>query len=203
MQRDEFPEATKRVVAARVAYRCSNPDCRAPTAGPRLETGKTLNVGVAAHVSAAAPGGPRYDPTLSPEQRCDIRNAIWLCQNCAKLIDNDTQRFTSRVLLAWRELAEAVAQTEIGRTQGSRASEVQDKWVDSEYVKPITKMLEAEGYTVNLRSANEEARLIDFDGWEHVIVECDGARFRLKIHDHPVIGGYLVLLKKRQPAKTT
>jgi len=60
MQRDEFPEATKRVVAARVAYRCSNPDCRAPTAGPQLETGKTLNVGVAAHVSAAAPEGPRF-----------------------------------------------------------------------------------------------------------------------------------------------
>src|SRR5258708_32968847 len=97
MQRDEFSENTKRVVAARVAYRCSNPECRAPTTGPQVETSRTLNVGVAAHISAAAPGGPRYDPALSSEQRSDIANAIWLCQNCAKLIDNDAQRFTPRL----------------------------------------------------------------------------------------------------------
>jgi len=199
MQRDEFPEATKRAVAARVAHRCSNPDCRASTAGPQVEAGKTLNVGVAAHISAAAPGGPRYDPALSPEQRSDIANAIWLCQNCAKLIDNDPQRFTSGVLVAWRGLAEAVAQAEVGKTQGHRGAEVQDRWGDSDDPTQlgITKQLEAEGYTVNWRSANEEAKLIDIGGWEYVVVERDGLRFRLKIHDHPVIGGHLVLLKKR------
>jgi hypothetical protein len=201
MQRDEFPEATKRAIAARVAYRCSNPDCRAPTAGPQVEAGKTLNVGIAAHVSAAAPGGPRYDSALSPEQRSDIANAIWLCQNCAKLIDNDPQRFTSDILVAWRARAEAVAQAEVGKTQGHCVAEVQDKWVDSDYPTQlgITKQLEAEGYTVNWRSANEEAGLIDIGGWEYVIVERDGVRFRLKVHDHPVIGGHLVLLKKRLP----
>jgi hypothetical protein len=84
MPRDEFPEATKRAVAARAAYRCSNPDCRAPTAGPQVEPGRTLNLGVAAHISAAAVGGPRYDPGLSSEQRRDIANAIWLCQKLRK-----------------------------------------------------------------------------------------------------------------------
>jgi hypothetical protein len=166
-----------------------------------MEAGKTLNVGVAAHISAAAPGGPRYDPALSSEQRSDIANAVWLCQNCAKFIDNDLQLFTSEVLVAWRVLAEAVAQAEVGKTQGTRrVLEIEDKWVDSEYVTRLTKELEAEGYTVNLRSANEEAKLIDFEGWEHVIIGRDGARFRLKIHDHPVVGGYMVLLKKRSAA---
>ena len=200
MQRDEFSESTKRVVAARVSHRCSNPECRAPTAGPQVEAGRTLNVGVAAHISAAAPGGPRYDPALSSEQRSDITNAIWLCQNCAKLIDNDAQRFATRVLAAWKELAEAVAQAEIGKTQGpSRLVEIQDKWVDSDYPTQLgmTKQLESDGFTVNWRSANEEAKLVDIEGWEYVIMERDGARYRLKIHDHPVIGGYLVLLKKR------
>jgi hypothetical protein len=200
MQRDEFSENTKRVVAARVAYRCSNPECTAPTAGPQVETSRTLNVGVAAHISAAAPGGPRYDPALSSEQRSDIANAIWLCQNCAKLIDNDAQRFNQRVLAAWKELAEAVAQAEIGKTQGPYPLvQVQDKWVDSDYPTQlgITKQLETEGFRVNWRSANEEAKLIDIDGWEYVIMERDGVRYRLKVHDHPVIGGHLVLLKKR------
>jgi hypothetical protein len=119
---------------------------------------------------------------------------------CAKLIDNDPLCFTVRVLTAWKELAEAVAHAEIGKTQGpSRVVEVQDKWVDLDYPNQLglTKKLEAEGYTVNWRAANEEAKLIDIAGWEYVIVERDGTRYRLKIHDHPLIGGHLVLLKKR------
>ena len=79
----------------------------------------TVNVGVAAHISAAAPGGPRYDSTLSPEQRSNISNAVWLCQNCAKLVDNDPQRFTADVLLEWKARAEAVARTEVGKTRAS------------------------------------------------------------------------------------
>jgi hypothetical protein len=197
MQRDEFPEITKRAIAARAAFRCSNPDCRAPTAGPQMEAGKALNLGVAAHISAAATGGPRYDPALSSEQRSDIGNAIWLCQNCAKLVDNDPQRFTFSLLVAWKRLAEAIAQAEVGKTQGNHAIGIQEKWVDSEYITRVTRELEAEGYTVNLRSANDEAKLIDFGGWEHAIFERDGARFLLKIRDLPILGGYMVLLKKR------
>jgi hypothetical protein len=36
--------------------------------------------------------GPRYDPVLTVEQRCSVANGIWLCQNCAKLIDNDPKK---------------------------------------------------------------------------------------------------------------
>jgi hypothetical protein len=87
----------------------------------------TINVGVAAHISAAAAGGPRYDPTLSPEQRSDISNAIWLCQNCAKLVDNDPQYYTIEVLRLWKSLAEAVARTEVGKTLAPRPIEVREK----------------------------------------------------------------------------
>ena len=87
--RDDFPEEVKRIVAARVGNQCSNPDCRALTSGPQIDPTKALNVGVAAHITAAAPGGPRYDPSLTPEERRHPDNAIWLCQNCAKLVDND------------------------------------------------------------------------------------------------------------------
>lgn len=102
--------------------------------------------------------------------------------------------------VAWKTLAEAVALAEIGKTQAPRAAEVRDKWVDSTYpgTMGIIRQLEAEGYIVNWRSANEEAQLLDIAGWEYVIVERDGVRFRLKVRDHPVIGGYLILLKKRQ-----
>src|SRR5690242_10450826 len=60
--RDDFPESAKRALSARVNAKCSNPDCGAATSGPQLDPCKALNVGVAAHIAAAAPGGPRYDP---------------------------------------------------------------------------------------------------------------------------------------------
>jgi len=74
--RDEFSEEVKRIAAARVGYRCSNPRCRKLTSGPKADSGRALSIGVAAHITAASPGGPRYDESLSAEQRSSIENAI-------------------------------------------------------------------------------------------------------------------------------
>lgn len=88
--------------------RCSCPDCRLPTSGPDGDDGAT-NVGVAAHISAASPGGARYDEAFTPEMRAEITNGIWLCQTHAKLIDDDELTFTSAVLREWKETAERMA----------------------------------------------------------------------------------------------
>ena len=66
--RDDFGEEVKRAVAARVGHRCSMPGCGATTSGPRIDSSKSLNLGVAAHITAAALGGPRYDPLLTPKE---------------------------------------------------------------------------------------------------------------------------------------
>ncbi|HEY6342147.1 MAG TPA: hypothetical protein VIY49_11695 [Bryobacteraceae bacterium] len=113
--RDDFRTEVKRAVAARVGSICSNPECLAPTRGPQDDPAGTLNLGVAAHITAASPGGPRYDPSLSPEDRSSAPNGIWLCQNCAKLIDNDPLRFPAEVLRAWKTLAEHRARSTIGK----------------------------------------------------------------------------------------
>lgn len=114
--RDDFAEEVKRTLAARVGNRCSNPNCLALTSGPQDDTAKALNVGVAAHITAAAQGGPRYDPRLSSEGRCHADNGIWLCQTCAKLVDNDTSQFPSDLLRAWKTIAEQEARYTIGKT---------------------------------------------------------------------------------------
>lgn len=62
----------------------------------------TTNVGKAARVTAAAQVGPRYDGSLTPEQRSDIDNGIWLCANHADLIDRDTATYTVEVLRRMR-----------------------------------------------------------------------------------------------------
>jgi hypothetical protein len=61
---------------------------------------------VAAHIRAAAQGGPRYDPDMSSEERKSITNGIWLCESCAKLIDSDQKRYTIEVIERWKSVAE-------------------------------------------------------------------------------------------------
>lgn len=104
--RDDFSSKTKEILAKRVGWKCSNPNCRRLTSGPQLDVNKAINIGVAAHITAASPGGPRYDSSLTREQRQSIENGIWLCQTCSKLIDNDDLRYTVERLNEWKESSE-------------------------------------------------------------------------------------------------
>lgn len=54
-----------------------------------------MNVGIASHITAAAPGqgARRYDSSLTPEQRAGIDNGIWLCRGCDGIVDRDAARF--------------------------------------------------------------------------------------------------------------
>lgn len=76
-------------------------------------------LGVAAHITAASPGGPRYDPKLSSEERSGHGNGIWLCQNCAKLVDNDPALFSVDVLKTWKNSAEEESKGRVGKTSTS------------------------------------------------------------------------------------
>jgi hypothetical protein len=111
--RDDFTNATKDLIGKRVGFRCSNPGCRQPTSGPQADPKGTTNIGVAAHITAASPDGPRYDPGLAPEQRTSPENGIWLCQSCGKLVDNDEARYRVEVLKDWKEHAESTAAREL------------------------------------------------------------------------------------------
>jgi hypothetical protein len=114
--RDDFSQEVKRVIAARVNNLCSNPSCRAQTSGPNVDSTKAINIGVAAHITAASPGGPRYDPALTRDARRHADNAIWLCQSCGKLVDSDYARFTEEELRRWKQAAENDALSKIGKT---------------------------------------------------------------------------------------
>jgi hypothetical protein len=111
--RDEFSAKAKDLLARRVGIRCSNPGCRHPTSGPQADPNGAVNLGVAAHITAASADGPRYDPGLTSEARCSPDNGIWLCQTCAKLIDSDTIRYTSDMIRGWRKNAEEAAAREM------------------------------------------------------------------------------------------
>lgn len=103
---DEFSPATRRKLAARAAHRCSQPGCRAVTTGPGADPDTVVDVGMAAHITAAAPGGPRYDASLTHEERSAASNGIWTCQRCGKLIDSDQSKHTPALLRRWKREAE-------------------------------------------------------------------------------------------------
>lgn len=113
-RRGHFKAADIHKLKERVNHQCSRPDCKAPTSGPG--TGNSvLTVGTAAHICAASPGGPRFDPKQSVEERNSIENAIWLCNICSREIDLDPKRFTIALLKQWKLDAEAAAALILGR----------------------------------------------------------------------------------------
>lgn len=107
--RDDFSKKTKRLLAKRVGTICSNPGCSVPTYGPNHNPYKATSKGVAAHLTAASPEGPRYASSLSTKERKDYHNGIWLCQSCARMIDVDENEYTLSVLRSWKEKAESRA----------------------------------------------------------------------------------------------
>ncbi len=104
--RDNFSKPTTDILAKRVGYLCSNPACRQLTIGSNEIATKSTSIGIAAHITAASAGGPRYDSTISSDQRSQIDNGIWLCSNCAMLIDKDEKQYTVDVLSNWKLAAE-------------------------------------------------------------------------------------------------
>ena len=115
---DYFKLATKRDIAARQAYMCAYPNCFATTSGPSETDAKSVNIGEAAHIAAAQPGGPRYDESMTPEERRDANNGIWMCRTHAALIDRDVKRYTTDKLLDWKYAAEDRAGRLLGQPKG-------------------------------------------------------------------------------------
>jgi len=134
--RDNFTPNIKRKLAERVAYRCSNPNCSNITIGPNTDEFKSTNSGIAAHITSAAPGGARYDNSLTSEQRIHINNGIWLCSICAGIIDRDEQKYTVDLLKKWKIDTERQVENE----QQKSLKEKKD-WLNSiikiQYSKPV------------------------------------------------------------------
>jgi len=106
---DEFSEKTKRTLRERVALLCSNPDCRILTVGPASSPEKSVSVGEAAHICAAAPGGPRYNQNMTSSERSSINNAVWLCSVCSDMIDKDPNKYPVELLRQWKSETEKFA----------------------------------------------------------------------------------------------
>mgnify|MGYP000199159405 CR=1 FL=1 len=104
IRESDFTSKTIEALAKRASYICSNPDCRCLTLAPSGEDmTKSIYIGKGAHITAASEGGARYDGTLSVDQRKDISNGIFLCSNCADMVDkNNGIDFSVDTLNKWK-----------------------------------------------------------------------------------------------------
>ena len=106
--RDNFSKNVKRILAERVGYRCSFPNCSRITIGPNSTVDhKSIMLGEAAHIYSASNGGPRPFPSLTVKERSSYENGIWLCKQHARLIDVDEQKYSAETLKKWKTAAEA------------------------------------------------------------------------------------------------
>lgn len=105
--RDNFSPKTKEILAKRVAWRCSFPGCGRITVGAgHKDKSDVINLGEASHIYAASPEGPRYDESMSQEERKSIDNGIWMCKHHARIIDSDYYNYSPETLKQWKEIAE-------------------------------------------------------------------------------------------------
>ena len=102
--RDGFLPKTKELIGKRAGYLCAFPGCRLLTIGPSDDRVSGVSmIGVAAHITAASVGGPRYDPALTHEERSSEQNGVWTCQTHGKMIDDNPSKHSVDDINRWKK----------------------------------------------------------------------------------------------------
>lgn len=127
---DRFKQVVILTLAKRSANQCANPDCGALTSGPSDDPNASVNVGEAAHIYGANPGSARYEPDMSSADRSSITNAIWLCGNCHKLIDDDPERHPAGLLFEWQRAHEQTIAERVGKASARIRKKYEDRHLE-------------------------------------------------------------------------
>lgn len=102
---NNFSTATKQKIRDMAGSMCSFPDCRRSTTGAKSDRSTKFGVGVACHIKAASPNGPRYDPAQTTEDRSNFSNGLWMCQTHSVLIDADDSAYSVETLNEWQRIS--------------------------------------------------------------------------------------------------
>ena len=149
-----FSKTTITLLAQRAAYLCSNPDCKILTIAPNTDGEKIILIGQAAHVYGARKGSKRYNIQMTDDERSNISNGIWLCNNCHKLIDSDDKKYTAEKLFQWKNDHEKF----VSNNLGEKSHVVNDDAVDNIFC-------EIENCPQNIKKIVIEKQ----EGWEYLL----------------------------------
>ena len=152
--RDDFPKPVADALGKRAAFIYSNPDCRALTLAPsEADETKFLYIGIAAHLCAAAAGGPRYNAQMTPDERKSASNGVFLCSNCADMIDkNNGIDFPVGRLQRWKDEHEKWVAANLNKRQSALQQAVSFN---------VTSVGQQRGITAGIVNVGPQARKID------------------------------------------
>lgn len=102
MNRQEFSTAVRKIIKAESGPFCSRPSCRQYLQIYSEPDNNDARLYEVAHIHAASPGGPRFDPNMTAEETGHADNAILLCPTCHTEIDRCPQLYTAQVVRAWK-----------------------------------------------------------------------------------------------------
>lgn len=209
-KRDNFVTKTIQRLCDGAGSVCSFPGCAVNTRGSTLSGDGVVNLGIACHIKAAAPGGPRYDAAQSVDERKHYDNGIWMCQTHSKLIDADDSAYSVEELYAWKREAEIRANAQLNQksftetelksavTQGS--AELLQRFVNMSgdpINAPIPEVMK--GYEASLESLDPRFRVeVNKNGghYEYFIQPVgDAVNLQLIIEGTDKIEGYLAAEK--------
>lgn len=100
----ELTDKTIKRLFALSGNNCAFPGCALPI----VDKAGTVT-GEICHITARSPGGPRYDQSLSDQDRNGSGNLLLLCGHHHKVIDSQYQIYTVDVLLDMKSVHEKVA----------------------------------------------------------------------------------------------
>lgn len=204
-KRDDFSATTVRLLRDMAGNVCSKPDCHVHTHGSKAGRDGAFTVGVACHIKAASPGGPRYDPEQTRAQRKSPDNGIWMCQTHSRLVDVDGLPYPVDILREWKRLAEqranemvnrrAFTQTEVSDAVNKGSVALLDRFVnrsENPMDSPIAEMLD--GYETGLEGLDPRFKVeVNRVGGKlhHVIApQAGGAIVKLLVKDITNIAGF-------------
>jgi hypothetical protein len=97
--RESAPPAQEKVVVSRSGNTCAYPGCGLILTIESLAAGdRPKATGKVAHICAASPGGPRYDETMTKQQRGSADNLIYLCGPHHDAVDAQLELHTVKFL---------------------------------------------------------------------------------------------------------
>lgn len=117
--RDRVPPAQEKVVIARSGNKCAYPGCGLDlTIDPKADGDRPKATGKVAHIAAASPGGPRFDASMTPEERGSAQNLIYLCGPHHDAVDTQLGYHTREFLLEAKRAHEVAVERAVRNALG-------------------------------------------------------------------------------------
>ena len=175
--RDDFSSKTQTRIKYCAGFRCCWPGCNKLLIGKANNKKGYVFNGVCSHITAASPGGPRYDASMTADERKSYENGILLCQDHASLIDKDDPSYPVDMLKQWKAKAEEAIHKEL--TSGKYYEKTTDE------IEALLYALYENGELSDLRKTIDEYKASYGDEKDEILL-------RYKILLYLLIGGPLL-----------